>query len=299
MTEKCPLCGKKGEQLRNKSGAEILSLYDSYLGKDFPKEKFPVPLKSTIKEYKCSCDGLVWYSPAILGDGEFYQALADLHPWYYKPDTWDKNACLEHLGKLEADWVVEVGAGDGGLLRRLQRLLPLAIGVEINPDSLNNARNCGLKMFHPDDLPARPSGTGALCMLQTIEHLQNPLAELKKYIASFEPEYLAISAPCSEAMLALTSDPLSWPPHHATAWCERSFVKLGTAISYEVVLCDYSPLTFEYYHTMNSREENGRIPDCVFFPHNRLGSILFHVGQKIGIKRLRYDHSIFCILQKT
>jgi hypothetical protein len=299
MTDKCPLCGSKGKQLREKTGAEILSLYKSYLGKSFPEDKFKVPLHAVIQEYKCQDDSLVWYSPADLGDGDFYQALADLHPWYYKPDTWDKNACLKHLANLGVDWVVEVGAGDGGLLRRLQKFIPIAIGVEINPDSLNNARESGLVMCHPEKLYEKPQGTGILCMLQTIEHLQDPLGELQKYIAHYYPKYIAISAPCSEAMLALTSDPLSWPPHHATAWCAQAFAKIGSEISYKVVLCDYSKLTFDYYHTMNAREKSARIPGIAFFPRNRMGSFLFNLGQKLKIKRLCYDHSIFCILEKV
>jgi hypothetical protein len=298
VTEFCPLCGNRGKQCRTKTGAQLLKLYETYLGKSFPQEAFGLPMEATISEYVCPEDTLVWYTPAWMGDGDFYKTLATLHPWYYQSDTWDKLECVQHVRTLGPDWVVEVGAGDGGTLRALQPFVPQVLGIEINPDAVNTAQQYGIALHAPTELPPRPNGLGILYLLQTIEHLSDPTADLKNYTQHFNPEYLLISAPCSEALLGLTSDPLSWPPHHASAWNAESIRQLGLQLNYQLISTMYSPLTFETYLQMASREINAQIPGCFPFPRNRLGKLLFKLGQGFGSKRLKYGHSIFCLLQR-
>lgn len=298
MTDACPLCGKKGKRLRCKSSSEILKLYESYLGKPFPVERFPVPLDETIVEYKCLSDALVWYSPSKLGDGEYYSALTKTYSWYYNPESWDKWVAFSLFKNLNYDWCLEIGSGDGSFLKRLTHVCKQVFGIEINPNSLASAQHEVFQVFSPNDLPLRPEGRGVMFMLQTIEHLNEPINVVKKYIDYFKPNYLFISAPCSESFLSLTSDPLSWPPHHSTAWSHRSLEILGNMVGYDIEQVHYSPLTFDLYHQMMAREKTGKIPGVPYFRKSRIGSFLFHTAQILKISKITRNHSILALLKK-
>ena len=298
MTEKCPLCGNIGRMLRRKSGLEILNLYSTYLGKNIPLDILKLKPDMLIQEFQCSKDYLVWYSPAPMGDGEYYRSLTCIYPWYYNPNSWDKKLCLEIIQDLKNDWIVEVGSGDGAFLLELRKIQPRIFGIEINPDSISLATKKGLEVYNPDQLPKKFSGNGVLCMLQSIEHLEAPVSVLQHYVQNLEPLFLALSAPCSQSLLALTSDPLSWPPHHATAWSEDAFRELGQKLGYSLKKVEYSPLSFDDYHIMMDREVNRKIPGFPRFEKNRIGRFVFNLAQKIGISKFKRGHSIFVLLKR-
>lgn len=274
------------------TGAQLLSLYRSYLGKEFVSDDFAVPPQQQIQEYFSPRCGLVYYSPGLLGDGNYYARLNATYDWYYNPGSWDKQVTLAEIKELKPDWVLEVGCGDGWLLAALQAAQIPAIGIEANEEAVRACRAGGLRVYLPQDEFALPPGVGLICMLQTIEHLATPLETLGEYLRRTHPNHLLLSAPCHESILGRTSDPLSWPPHHLTAWSESAFRMLGAKSGYVLEKTLYSPLSYEELEKLLAREGRRGFNGLSFFPRGRLGRFVFRVRRRLGLQWCWRGHSI-------
>lgn len=294
---RCPLCGEAGEQRRQMSGAQLLSLYQSYLGKEFTCADFAVPPAQEIREYFSPQCGLMFYAPSLLGDGNYYALLHETYEWYYNPGSWDKQVTLAEVKELRPDWVLEVGCGDGWLLAALQDARIPAIGIEANEEAVRACRARGLRVHLPGDEFTVPPGVGLLCMLQTIEHLAAPLETLAGYLRRTQPRHVLLSAPCHESLLGRTSDPLAWPPHHLTAWSQRAFQLLAAKTGYLLEKTLYSPLTFEELEDRLAREGSRGFPGLSFFPRGRLGRLLFRIRRGLGLQWCLRGHSILVRLR--
>jgi SAM-dependent methyltransferase len=234
-----------------------------------------------------------------LGDGGYYTTLARIYPWYYNPGSWDKQTTLKLLTGTKATGVVEIGCGDGWLLAQLREHGLKAIGVEINPKEVESARKNGLSVFFPDEVSSETSSVDWLCLLQTIEHVENPVAFIKGYIDKFKPRSLIISAPCFESLLGFTKDPLSWPPHHATAWSKKAFETLGLALGFSVVKTAYSPLSYDEFCNRVRMEGANKLPGLPRIPSGRIGRYLFRAAQKIGLHWAVRGHSILVVMERN
>lgn len=295
---RCPLCGETGERRRRMTGAQLLSLYRSYLGKEFAADDFAVPPHQPIQEYFSAKCGLMFYSPGILGDGRYYARLHATYDWYYNPGSWDKRVTLAQIEELKPDWVVEVGCGDGWLLAAIQDAGIPAIGIEANEDAVRSCRARGLRVYRPQDEFAPPPGAGLLCLLQTIEHLDSPLETLAAYLRRTQPRHVLLSAPCHESLLGHTSDPLVWPPHHLTSWSERSLRTLADKTGCVLEKTLYSPLTYEELESRLAREKERRFAGLSFFPRGRLGRFVFRLRRRLGFHWCQRGHSILVRLRR-
>jgi hypothetical protein len=294
---RCPLCGEVGEPRRQMTGAQLLSLYRSYLGKEFVCDDFAVPPQQQIQEYFSPPCGLVYYSPGLLGDGDYYALLNATYAWYYNPGSWDKQVTLAEIKELKPDWVLEVGCGDGWLLAALQAAQIPAIGIEANEEAVRACRARGLRVYRPQDEFAPPPGAGLLCLLQTIEHLASPLETLTGYLQQTKPRHVLLSAPCHESLLGHTSDPLVWPPHHLTCWSEKAFQTLADKTGCVLEKTLYSPLTYEELEGRLARENRRGFPGLSFFPRGRLGRFVFRLRRRLGFHWCLRGHSILVRLR--
>lgn len=293
----CPITGKPGHIRRQMSGKDLFELYGTYFSKRIEERYFPIPFDETIIEYHSEESGLVWYYPRKLGDGGYYNHLNNTYSWYYNPNSWDKQLCLELLNSEQMDSIIEIGSGDGWMLHELKKANLNAMGVEINEKAVGDCRSQGLKVYAPSEPIPKPEGRVALCMLQTIEHLDNPVGVLSEYIDLFKPEYIHLSAPCFETLLGLTSDPLSWPPHHATAWSEKSMHQMGLKIGYKIKLVKYSPLSFHEFLMRQQWEPNKKFPGLPRFPGGKFGRVLFKLLRVVKPCWFTRSHSIYVILE--
>jgi hypothetical protein len=294
----CPISGSIGKVRRKKRGEEIFNLYEKYFGKKIDNKYYSIPFDEEIKEYISPKSGLIWYHPCLLGNGEYYAHLSKVYSWYYNPSSWDKIKALDEIKKIQPDWVVEVGSGSGWLLSEVKKLKIPALGVELNSEMVSICKSEGLAVFGINDQIEVPNGEGVLCMLQTLEHLETPLETLTEYINKFKPAWLILSAPCHESILGHTSDPLSWPPHHFTAWSEKSFRLIGAKISYNVKKINYSPLDFSELEERLSREGRRKLLNISFFPVGSLGRFVFNLRQKLGVGWACRGHSILGVYHK-
>jgi hypothetical protein len=297
--ELCPLTGKPGRVIRQRKPTELAESYASYCGASLPAQTINKYFASEVTEYYLESSGLRWYTPCNLGDGEYYSTLASIYPWYYNPGSWDKLAALEIIANGHFAQVVEIGSGSGWFLSRLKERNIESFGVEINSQEVETCREQGLKVYFPDEVPAANSSVDCLCLFQTIEHVSDPAVFLKGYTQRFNPRELVLSAPCFQSLLGFTKDPLSWPPHHATAWSKKAFETLAELLGYRVVNALYTPLSFDELEARLQREGSRKLPGLPPIPNGRLGRYAFKVAQKLGFHWACRGHSILVVMSRT
>jgi SAM-dependent methyltransferase len=288
----CPLTGKPGRLLRRRKPAELAESYANYLGAALPSHLVEKYFSSDIEEYQSESSGLRWYSPSNLGDGEYYSTLAKIYPWYYSPGSWDKQAALDMVEQSKPSLVIEIGSGSGWFLSKLQERGIRNLGVEINPSEVKSSREKGLSVYFPEEIPAGRYEADWLCLFQTVEHVSDPAGFLREYITKFNARRLLLTAPCFESILGHARDPLSWPPHHATAWSKKSFETLAKMLNFEVGEVKYSPLDYELFESYLQREGRRKLPGLPWFPTRRPGRMLFRLFNKLGFYWATRGHSI-------
>lgn len=299
MTAKtCPLTGGAGTLLRRRHHDELIASYFSYLGKSPPLALLRKYLTEPIEEYYCSSSGVRWYSPMTLGEADYYSALAETYSWYYNSDSWDKKLALKLLDALRPGNVLEVGCGDGAFLELLQRRGIRAAGVDLNQKAVMRANSRGLTAATPDQANIIAANVDALCLLQTIEHSPDPSAMLRWYITKHQPTHILLSAPCFDGLLGRTRDPLSWPPHHATAWSCKGMHTLGALLGYKVAEVYYSPLCYREFEQCLKMEGSRRLFGLPTMPKGVVGEHVFRICSLLGLHWALRGHSILVRLEK-
>ncbi len=300
---RCPISGAVGNVNRAISGDALFRLYQTYMGKRLPEEFFSQYFRHTFVELYSSESGLRWYQPNTLGDGKYYEALASAFPWYYNPGSWDKQLVVETVLKWPNSTVVEIGSGDGWLLSKLRSIGISAIGIEINENAIQSCRERGLTVFRPGESIGPVSQDPILCLVQTIEHVSNPLDFMRSHIRAYSPKHVIVSAPCFESLLGFTSDPLCWPPHHATSWSAKAFGLMAQTLGYDVNTIRYSPLTYDEFISRVQREQTGRIKGIPRIwcrrLRGRIGRLQFNLFQTLGKSWACRSHSIFVVMSRN
>jgi SAM-dependent methyltransferase len=292
---RCPISGAFGSVVSSREPEELFSAYGRLLGANLPeifRQKYFI---SRVFEYESRESGLRWFAPALPGDGAYYAALADMFSWYYDVGSWDKVTCLKAMLAARLQNVLEIGCGEGRFLENLASVGLEVSGVDLNPTAVRRARERNLNVFLPGEIPRRHFD--AICMLQTIEHLQQPLEFLRESVRNYKPNLLFLSAPCFESFLGVINDPLVWPPHHMTFWSERAFRVLGRALGFAVQQVAYDSMDYPSLQRAVAKpgllRENARMVTLL----SKSGRIGFRVARKLGF-RLTRRHSIFVVMKK-
>jgi 2-polyprenyl-3-methyl-5-hydroxy-6-metoxy-1,4-benzoquinol methylase len=286
----CPLCRRSGRAIRRREAAELAGSYRSYLNTALPPDLVQRYFRSAVTEFFCENCGFRYYGPSLLGDGDYYYALANLFPWYYNPKTWDKGVALDYVASLGNVRVVEVGCGPGDFLESLRQHNIECMGIDLNGKAVATATRKGLAAYLPGEQPK--VDCDVLCMFQTIEHVENPVDFLAAYVRQFEPGVILLSAPCFESLLGYTSDPLSWPPHHATAWSAKAFGVLAEALGRRLDRVWYESGNLSYYRQRHQWEVGGKIPGLPRLPANIFGRVMFRLLRCWGFDWANRSHSI-------
>jgi SAM-dependent methyltransferase len=296
---RCPITGLVGALRRTRHGGELFSAYGTYLGHALPEHFKAQYFQAAISEYECAESGLRWYLPSPLGDESFYDTLSQIFPWYYGSKGWDKAELLDHLRAARPECVVEVGCGEGETLQQVAALGIEAHGIDLNTAAILRARARGLAAFTLHEKPTILKPVQVLYMLQTIEHVADPVGVLKAYVTQFRPEKIILSAPCFEGLLGYTSDPLVWPPHHATCWSERGFATLAERVGYRLEKVLRTPLTYPEFRGNVARESTGRLSGVPVLCHGVLGRMAFAWHRLRRKSWALYGHSIMVQMKRT
>lgn len=298
MTKICPLCRKEGFLLRQMAPADLQKLYSNYSKIPLSKSLAQKYLTETVSENECKDCLLRWYTPGKLGESDFYEHLSS-SPGYYNPNSWDKRTALQFLSLLGKGTAVDVGCGDGWLIREGIRLGWTMFGTDLNTASVNQGQADGLDIFLPTDQKISGRNTTVLLSLQTLEHVDNPVQWIKDQIGIFKPKYLVLAVPACDTMLGYTNDPLVWPPHHRTLWSGSSLRKLAEIIKFNVVTIKYEENTWHRFNSLLDREDSRKLWKKPYIPAGVLGRLAFIALRACRIPWVSRAHSVIALLKST
>lgn len=295
----CPLTGAPGRPLRRREAGELAQSYASYFGTPLPTDIAGKYFADPVQEFHCPESGLRWYEPARLGAEDFYEALASSYPWYYKDaGSWDKAQALQIMKRLRVRTVLEIGSGDGLFLSRLRDAGLNAMGIDSNSDAVARARRLGLRAYTPGEPMPIEGPVDCVCLLQTIEHVEDPARFLGEYVKRWKPGIVILTAPCFESLVGWATDPLAWPPHHATAWSERSFAVLAARLEYRLDEVAYDPNSFEKFETRREAEETRRFHGIPHLPSWKLRRLLFEAARVLRVSWAVRHQSILGVMSR-
>lgn len=232
--------------------------------------------------YQCPKTGYSFYYPFnITGDGEFYKQLQQFR-WYYMPFKWEHSYVKNKYIK-STDKVLEVGCGHGGFLAKLKEEGIDVTGLELNPDSQQEAAKNGVTVHLEtvEDYAVNNVGKyDVVCSFQVLEHIQNVRSYIDASLALLKDNGIFIvSVPNNESFIKNHSfDILNMPPHHMGLWNHESLASLTDIFPLKLLSLSHEPLQeyhYKYYNEiMISAGEHsltGKALSMALYPFTQLG----------------------------
>lgn len=189
-----------------------------------------------IELHEAANTGHIAFSPPVLGDTTFYQALRRFK-WYH-PKRKREHEYAAARAK-PGDFILDVGAGNGDFAAYLSDVDYL--GLESDQAAVAEAQRQGrgLRDLTMADWLASEAYRPAdlVTAFQVLEHVADPqafLAGMRRCL--HEKGELVIGVPDAESYVRSLPDfMLNAPPHHVTWWTERAVRALMQEVGLEVV----------------------------------------------------------------
>jgi SAM-dependent methyltransferase len=271
----------------------------SHMGRAMPAQLAEKYVREPVTEYECRASGLRWFAPALLGGPDYYEWLGESFDWYYLADSWDKREALEVLRRRGCKSVIEVGSGDGTFLAAAARNGLTSTGVEINELAIERSRRAGFRVLRPSELGAAVVEADSLVLLQSLEHVSEPLGFLRSLLELVPVRRVVVAVPCFEALVGHSSHPLLWPPHHATFWSAQGLQTLASLLGFRVDQLRYDRPSFGTFLHWRSLEACGRLVGIPALPPNRLGKLLFLAYANVLRTRwARRFHTVLAVFER-
>ncbi len=239
--------GGKVELVQEIDLQRILNSYKSNFGIDV--SRFFKDLDK-LELYKCESTGYRFFSPVdgILGDSTFYEQLQTV-PWYYSSWRWEYDVFMDILSPHDKK-ILEVGSGGLSFMERIQSLGYNIIGLELNEQSIQKAKEKGLNVqpvFLESFASENVEQFDIVCAFQVFEHIRNirefVTASLKTLKVGGK---LFISVPNLDSIYMQEVENhqylLNYPPHHAGWWTTEAFHALSRFFPLRLVDVKYEPL---------------------------------------------------------
>lgn len=249
--EFCPLCDSRRLVLhRWFDVAELEKEWKTGLGFN-PFEGLSAG--ETLFQYKClNCD-LRFYSPALCGDGKFYEELSGRFAWYYEKDKWEFDTAVDLLGQLDGVIdVLEVGCGQGHFLKRIAQTFN-AQGVELNLGAVAECQRQGLNVSGLS-LAEVDQQFDMVVAFEVLEHVDTPHEFIKQAISKLRPGgYLMIAVPDPDGYFSEADKVLlDMPPHHVLSFSKKTLRKIADVFNLVHVVTQQEPLRFAHYKSYAS-----------------------------------------------
>lgn len=190
---------------------------------------------------RCRDCMLTFADPFVAGDGEFYRlAYPESH---YPQWRWEFDLTLERLralvgsGALSKPRILEVGAGNGALSRRLidgvtdaNNLVCTEYSAAGGERIVGLGVTCIAADFRDRRFDEYLGGFDAVVLSQVLEHLDNLNAVVDRLVRFLKNDgYLFVSVP-GEDMIEFYEENdglLNMPPNHISNWTETAFRRLA------------------------------------------------------------------------
>lgn len=255
--------------------------------------------------YLCQCCKTKYrfYFPFTMeGDGNFYQNLEKID-WYYMPWKWEHSIAKRLIKRT--DKILEIGCGGLGFIDKMNNLNYNIEGLELNPQSYNNAVKKGL-IVHPTTIQQfalkNEEIFDVVCSFQVVEHI----SEIHSFLASKimclkKSGKLIISVPNNDSFIRHSKGGiLNFPPHHMGLWNRLSLKSLESLFEIRLEKIIFEPL--QNYHiswyvkTYVDLFSNKNKRLSKFFNHEYFKVVLiFIVGR---LKSFIRGHTIIAVYSK-
>jgi len=199
-----------------------------------------------VQIYECEVTKYRFYFPfSLMGDSKFYIDLSERKKNYYH-ERWEHNISINHARNGES-WL-EVGSGNSFFLKKLVKRGVSALGLELNSDEVQRAKNekfdvqdCDFFSFVPPK-----KGYDAIASFQVLEHIKDVSNFFIKAGEMLKKQgKLIIGVPNNNPYLYVFDKyhTLNFPPHHMGLWTGQSLKRVGREFGFEVIDLQYEPIS--------------------------------------------------------
>ena len=199
----------------------------------------------------CECTecGFGRFEPIVPGTASFYESITASD--YYTVEKWEFSCAVAEFKASGAKKILDVGCGSGAFLDQLKKSMPGAelFGFDLNGEFLDQlaSRGFGVLPNNPDNFDEAMTGQAhfdAICMLQVLEHVGDPVAFLKTFTRLLRPDgLLIVTTPNAAGPIRKFPDALTEiPPHHLTRWSESVFRVFLPAHGLSIQSVKFEPL---------------------------------------------------------
>jgi len=246
MTAKCCLCGNNGSSLVDKiKTSDITKIYMHLFSVNIDKY---FNESESIFYYRCNVCDLLFFSPPVSGDEQFYDHLQQFE-WYYTKNK-EEFVFAEQFIKPD-DHVLEVGCGGGWFGKILEpcNYLGLEVNTKAKLIANKNMQNVIIQTVEDHAINSREL-YDVVCSFQVLEHVVNPESFVRSCVDCLKPGGLLIlSVPSEDSYLAIVEDGiLNMPPHHLTRWTDKTLTWMANRFNLEIISLKHEPLADIHVH---------------------------------------------------
>jgi len=143
--------------------------------------------------------------------------------------------------------VLDVGCGSGVFLALLKNANMRGLGMDVAPLPIQVLKRLGFAAHvgSVEDVPSSEGNPEAVCALELIEHLPDPVGFLRSIRDRFPQARCFISVPCPSrvALRHGRRESFDYPPHHLTRWSSESLKFALTKAGYRQVEIRIPPVS--------------------------------------------------------
>lgn len=225
----CPVCAAPSAHARILTAPFLAGTLAEFVG-------VPPPSAVGLRDYtlrRCPRCTLEFADPMAPADDAFY-AWLDREARYYVDDRWEWKRVEDRIraAGIASPTVLEIGAGDGRFLRRLQASAGAqGVAIERSPSAVATLRERGVEAYTPSEAAEALTGRqfDFVLAFHCLEHIPDPVGLLATMRDHAGPRgRVLFSVPYSPMYFeGGWFDPLNHPPHHLTRWNARALAGLA------------------------------------------------------------------------
>lgn len=228
---------------------EVLGKWSAVLGRPLSQatmDDYAPAGNEDVVLFTCVACNFGQFQPILAGTEAFYEDISAVD--YYNADKWEFTTASSDLTAFGATKILDVGCGSGIFLDFLRKRIPEAqlCGYDLNSQLMDQLEAKGYGVIR--ELPEASSGEvprfDAICMLQVLEHVADPLQFFQTFLPLLRPGgIIIVTTPNAEGPIRFFQNALTEvPPHHTTRWSERSFRALLSRSGCKVSNVQMEPL---------------------------------------------------------